>query len=283
MISKCKAAEYIEARVKNPLIDPMRQEDLLLEQANYNAYYRPMQLLDLMVSMKSGNTGAAAMYGGVRPKDEDEEEGQEQEEQAQGDQPGSGDVQEVNEPLRRGYLPGQAPTQSDNRVQISGLSVFRGSRMVGTLDSEQAQTFAMMTKSPTRKILSLPDPHSPGDDIIVSILPTRRGRIRGYFVGDTPTFDIEVNLRASVEHIRSEADYSQDFLARYIQQTCRQNMRELLEKLQKEYGADLLMLGNKLARHFPTVQEWEAYNWQERYADAEINIHVEVRMERTGI
>ena len=268
------AAEFIAARMEKPAIDPLRQEDLLLEQANYNAHYRPMQLLDLMVNIRSGSSDAAAMYGGVTPKEEESGDS------AQDEQTSGGDIPEQ---VRRGYLPGQVPIKSDNRAQICGLAVFRADRMAGALDSEQAQTFAMMTKSPARKILALPDPLSGHDDIIVSIAPTRRGRIRAYFAGDTPTFDIEVNLRASVEHIRSGAGYPQDFLAQYIEQACTQNMQELLHALQKEYGADLLGLGDKLARNFLTVQEWEAYNWRERYADAESNIHVNIRMERTGI
>jgi len=279
LISKSGAAEFIAARMENPAIDPLRQEDLLLEQANYNAYYMPMQLLDLLVNMRSDNTDAAAMYGGVAPKDEEDEDisGEDH------PQENSSGSEDIKEPVRRGYLPGQVPVKSENRAQICGLAVFRGNRMVGALDSAQVQTFAMMTKSPTRKILTLPDPLSPDDNIVVSIAPTRKGRIRGYFAGDTPTFDIEVNLRTSIEYIRDDADYEQDFLAHYIRQTCEQNMRELVATLQKEYGADLLGLGNKLVRNFLTVQKWEAFNWRERYEGAEINIHVNVRLERTDM
>jgi len=90
-------------------------------------------------------------------------------------------------------------------------------------------------------------------------------------------------LRCTLEHIRKDAGYDQNLLAEYIKQACAQNMQSLIEKLQKEFGADLLGLGNRLARNFFTIQQWDAFNWRERYPDAQININVSLDMERTGI
>jgi len=286
LISKTSAAEFIAARVENPAIDPLRQEDLLLEQANYSAYYRPMQLLDFMVSLQAKNMDAAAMYGGVAIKAKEEAqqsgppEGGGDKGGAEQDPAGSAQAQE---PTSRGYLPGRVPITGQNHTQVSGLAIFSGQRMVGALDSFETQTLAMLTRSNTRKILSLPDPGSPDDTITVSIMPTRRGKTRAYLVGDTPTFDINVHLRGNVEHISAGAGYDQDFLADYIRRECLQNMESLVDALQNQYRADLLGLGNRLARNFKTIQEWEDFGWRSRYPDADIRIHLTLTMENTGL
>lgn len=284
MISKSGAAEFISARIENPAIDPLRQEDLLLEQANESANYRPMQLLDFMAGLRSNNMDAAAMYGGVLPKDKEGQSGSQESAGEEKNQDKSGNnATEITQPVKIGYLPGQAPIASENTTQISGLAVFRGDRMVGALDSFETQTLNMMLNSQTRKILALPDPFSPDDVIVVSIFPTKKSRIRASIVEDTPHFDINVFLRCTLEHIRKDAGYDQNLLAEYIKQACAQNMQSLIEKLQKEFGADLLGLGNRLARNFFTIQQWDAFNWRERYPDAQININVSLDMERTGI
>jgi len=285
LISKTSAAEFIAARVENPAIDPLRQEDLLLEQANYSAYYRPMQLLDFMVSLQAKNMDAAAMYGGVAIKAKEESQqgsGGGGANEGGSEQDPAGQAQ-LEEPVSRGYLPGRAPLTGQNHTQVSGLAIFSGQRMVGALDSFETQILAMLTRSRTRKILSLPDPHSPDDTITVSIMPTRRGKIRAYLVEDTPTFDIYVCLRGNIEHIRARAGYDQDSLAEYIRQECLSDMESLVDALQNQYRSDLLGLGNKLARNFKTIQEWEAYGWHNRYPDADIRIHLTLTMENTGL
>jgi len=190
---------------------------------------------------------------------------------------------QAQEPTSRGYLPGRVPITGQNHTQVSGLAIFSGQRMVGALDSFETQTLAMLTRSNTRKILSLPDPGSPDDTITVSIMPTRRGKTRAYLVGDTPTFDINVHLRGNVEHISAGAGYDQDFLADYIRRECLQNMESLVDALQNQYRADLLGLGNRLARNFKTIQEWEDFGWRSRYPDADIRIHLTLTMENTGL
>ncbi|MCL2856500.1 MAG: Ger(x)C family spore germination protein [Oscillospiraceae bacterium] len=285
LISKTGAAEFIAARVENPAIDPLRQEDLLLEQANFSAYYRPMQLLDFMMSLQAKDMDAAAMYGGVAIKAK-EEAGQNSGEgggnQGGSEQDPAGQAQS-QEPVSRGYLPGRAPLTGQNHTQVSGLAIFSGQKMVGALDSFETQTLAMLTKSKTKKILNLPDPNSPDDTITVSIMPTKRGRTRAYLVGDTPTFEIDVHLRGNIEHIRAGAGYNQDALTEYVRRECLRNMEVLVDALQNQYRADLLGLGNRLARNFRTVQEWEAYGWRERYPDADIRINLTLRMENTGL
>lgn len=284
LISKCKAAEFIEARMKNPAIDPLRQEDLLLEQANYSAYYKPVQFLDLIINLKSDTADGAAMYGGIAAKDEDKSEDKKQEEASEGEKGSTADIKEA---VKAGYLPGELPLKADNASQICGLAIFHENKMVGVLDSSEAQTYAMMTKSKTRKILTLPDPLEPDSNIVVSMLPTGKSKIRGYFAGDKPAFDIDINLHCTVECVQNDTDYTSnqnyDILTEYIRQTCAKDMRELVTKLQKEYNTDLLRLGDKLAYSFPTVQEWRDYNWPERYRDAEININVSLDIDRTGI
>ena len=285
VVARGSAADFIAARIENPAIDPLRSEDLLLEQANFNASYRPMQLLDFMVSLREQNMDAAAILGGVVPPPDEEENAP-----AAGAGEGATGTQAPPTPdtptedsFRAGFLPGEAPVGFDNRAQISGLAVFSGQRMVGTLDSFETQTLNLLLRSRTRKILSLPDPDSDDDVIIVAIRPTRAARIRGYFADDTPTFDITLNLRCSVEHQRAQSQLEGDAIEQYVTQAVSENIEALLHKLQHEYHADLLGLGGKFVRNFLTVPAWEAYNWRERYPDAALNVHLNIHMERTGV
>jgi len=263
LISECKAVEFIEARIKNSPIDPLRQEELLLEQINDSAYYKPIQLLELLTNLKSDSGDGVAMYGGIAAKTD------------------------IKETVKDGYLPGEIPITSENEGQVSGLAVFRGSKMVGVLNSSEAQTYSMLTQSKTKKILTLPDPLDAESKIVVAVMPAGKNKISSSFNNGTPVFDIGVKLKCTVECIQSEIDYTldqnYDILTDYIQKSCLDNMQNLITKTQKEYNADILKLGDKLAYNFSTVSQWESYNWQEKYKEAEINLNVNLEIEHTGI
>lgn len=250
LISECTATEFIEARIKESPIDPLRQEELLLEQANNNSYYKPIQFLELLSNLESGSGDGLAMYGGANTISEDDQLG-------------------------------------ENKNQISGLAVFHGAKMVGVLNPHETQTYSMLIQSKTKKVLSLPDPLNPESIIVVEILPVGKNKIVSAINNDIPNFNIDVNLKCTVEYIHSDIDYSSpenyNILKEHIQQICREDMMQLINKVQKEYNADILKLGNKLAYHFTTIAEWERYSWSEKYEGAEINLNVNVEIARTGI
>ena len=158
--------------------------------------------------------------------------------------------------------------------------------MAGALNSREAQTFAMMTRSNTRKILTLPDPLNRAGSIVVSVLPNGKSKIRSRLTDTAPVFDITVNLNCVVENITKDTDYTSDqnhaLLTEYITRICAESMEQLVKKLQEEYNADILNLGIKLPRHFLTTRDWEEYNWEKRYKDAEIRIHVNLDIDRAG-
>ena len=282
LISECRAAEFIQARVKASPIDPLRQEELLLEQANTSAYYKPVQLLEFLTNLKSDGADVVAMYGGIAFKSEDKnssapEDGKET----------SGIDTGIKETVKDGYLPGEIPIQAENTSEISGLAVFHKAKMVGVLNSSEAQTYSMFTQGKLKKILTLPDPLKPDSDIVVSIMPASKCEIRSAIKNNIPVFDISINLVCSVESIQSEIDYTSpekyNILTEYVKGMCTEDIVSLIRKIQKEYNADILKLGDKLAYNFRTVKEWEDYNWSEKYKDAEINLTVELDIEGTGI
>lgn len=271
LVSQGTAAQFIEARINSAPIDPLRQEELLLEQANGSAYYKPMGLLELLISLRSGSGDGVAMYGGVSAGSEDTKQS----------------LADIAEPVKEGYLPSEIPLSAENQSRISGLAVFSNARMVGALDSAEAQAYSMLTQSKARVVLSLPDPIDPEYSVVASVLPAGKNKIVATINGDTPQFGISVTLKCTVECIQSQVDYTLpqnfDILTGYIQKACADSMSSLIAKAQKEFNADIFNLADKLAHNFATVQEWEAYGWPERYSGAVINLDVTLVIERTGV
>ena len=51
-----------------------------------------------------------------------------------------------------------------------------------------------------------------------------------------------------------------------------------MEKLRTEYGTDVLQLGRNVAGCFLTIDQWENYNWPERFPEADIDIRFSIEL-----
>jgi len=287
LISACTAQEFINARVENLAIDLLRQEELLLEQANKSAYYKPLQLLDFIINLQSDGADSVIMLGNIvvseekaeddkeDKKDEDKDEKSEKEdaEENNGEKEDKSEQDKTETSVKKGYLPGDMPVKADNNTQICGLAVFRRDKMVGVLDSAESQTFSMLTSNKLQKTLTLPDPYEPDKSITVSV-QRGFGKINSRIDGERPIFDIVVDLRCAVEY--APDGFDTEIAGEYIKEACAADALALIEKVQKEYNADVLKLGNKL--RFKSAEEQRAFNWREKYADAEINVIINVKM-----
>jgi hypothetical protein len=294
LISACTAQEFINARVEKPAIDLLRQEELLLEQANKSAYYKPLQLLDFIINLKSDGADSAIMYGNLAferdtaadndDENDDDDENDEDEENSEGDE-NDGDNGEKDEDnagddipygildMPKGFLPGKMPVKANNHTQICGLAVFRGDKMVGALNSAEAQTFSMLTSNKLQKTLVLPDPTETDEYITASV---QRGfsKINSRIDGERVVFDITLGLRCTIEHIPDGCEL--EMIRESVREACLSDAQALIEKVQKEFNADVLKLSNKL--RFKNIMERQAFNWREKYGDAEINVMIDVKI-----
>ena len=210
MVSAGAASDFISARVKEP--DVLRREELLLERANGGVFYRPLMLLDLMINIMSADS--AAMYAVSESEDGADDEGDGKAAEASAMAESSGKKGEPDMPVK-----------SDGKTRICGLAVFRGDKMVGTLNSSEARIFIMLTGS--------------------------KAKIKSRIEDGRPVFDI--TLLSDAENAPSLSD-----------------TRDFIEKIQREYGADILKLGNR-----PRVRNWRV-NWREKYGEAEINVSIKI-------
>ena len=59
------------------------------------------------------------------------------------------------------------------------------------------------------------------------------------------------------------------------------DMNSLIDKC-KEWGVDIFRFGRVVSPNFRTIQEWDDFNWLERFKDSVININIDFNIRRTG-
>lgn len=270
IVTKGKAADFLDK------IEPVMEKNpqRFIEQLTYAYRQTAMipsasQVQTYVTTVNNGYSEPVTYYAAIKEEDEAEES--------------KGKTSSKSE---SGFKAGDLPRKGGPNVEMIGGAAFRGEKMIGVLTGDEMRLILLLQDQFQRGYLSLPDPANP--ELFVS-LEIHRGRptvIGVDLSGDRPRIQAQITLEAELLAIQGNVDYTEPEtmprLEAAVGEHLERSMRQLVGKTQR-WESDVMGLGRHVVKHFPTVDAWEAYDWQHRYKDAQFDAEVRVTLRRFGI
>lgn len=245
--------------------------ELMTSQAENTGYFPRVSFHDFYRSTISSYGQAYACYAGVNDFKEIK----------------TGEQGEGPLKTHLNLVPGKIPRKGVVKREFIGTAVFSGDRMVGSLDGEETRYFLMVKGLFDRGIITIKDPEKPGATIPLDVRLGRKPKIKTRFAGNRPVIDIDLNIEADVGAIQSRISYENinkiNELNKALASDIKRGVEDVVKKTQKDYQSDIFYFGENFAHYFPTIEDWEKYNWSSHYPQAQVNVHVEVNIRRTGL
>ena len=272
LVARGNAVDFIKENKANIGESITKSIELMEEQSKKTSYFPDINFHEFFRDVVSPYSAPYAAYVGVNDlkklitKDE------------------GGEAKLVTE---YDYLPGDMPREGVAKREYVGTAVFDGDRMVGSLNPTETRYMLMLNGRFKRGVFTIEDKRSPGDGITVDIRLEKHPSIKVRFEDGIPVYDIKLDIEANIESIQSRVNYEKldmiDELNNQIKSHLEDGMKKTIEKAQKEIKSDVFGLGNKLAGQFPTIQEWEEYNWLSHFPESKINVDIQVTTRGTGL
>ena len=277
LVSKCSAYDLIAAEGSS-MTDMLPIDiEMVLEPDKESTIYVVQSMATIYSNYNSTYGDFFTMYGNVNhndfKKDEDES-----------DHPPD-IIGNTTSTLDDGYLPGNMPYMGNSRMEFAGAAVFKSGRMVGSLNSKECQTLALLDDEVEFTYLSFRDPKDEED--YISLL-FRKDLPTGYSTTISEDGQIDISLFISVDASlvsvqRFDSNYSNDIDAKnqlkdYIENSMEERSDSLIDKLQHEYEADIMQIGRKVSKNFLTIQEWEEFHWTDQFKNANITVEYNVNL-----
>lgn len=273
IICRGKAKDIIEKN--NPMLElsPTKQFELVNKLSQSHGLYQTTQFQDFYEDTKSlsicPNIPLVALHeGGLETAKPGPEKG--------------GEIQ-----LGK-YTAGEVPIAGGNQAQIMGSAVFRVDKMVGVLDGQETRYYMMLRGTFRNGTISIQDPLA--DKPIPAGLLVHRTQNKYRTSIDqngNVAIDVDIYLEPEIIGLFSGINYEspdykpilEEAFSKYIEQGCRQ----LLRRSQEEFKADIFGFGYQVKHHFWTMQQWQAFDWLQRYPEAQVNVTVHTKIRRTGL
>lgn len=248
-----------------PVLDPLPGEAIagLMDQADRVSFVYPVRLFEFARGLLSPRTDVALPYvGRVDPV--------------------TNHVPPDFRPQPFLGSPGEnAPL--DTQIQLMGMAIFKGPRMIGLLTERDGSGLRWIYGG-AKSTLSIPHPEVPGAYIVGNTVRSSTKR-SAKLDGDRLILTIEISASMDAWGLATLQpmllDKHLEAVNRGFAESIETHVRRTMERLQ-EFKADIFGFGEELYRSSPEDWQKVAPVWDDVYAAAELDIHIDVMLRRTG-
>lgn len=183
---------------------------------------------------------------------------------------------------------GEFPRTGGNPVEVAGAAVFRGDRMVGTLNVDQTAALLALRGEMGKVYATLPSPSVPGDVITMRYHQENKPQYRARWSGGRPAVGVRLQFEGEVLSAPPATNPASPPERRALEQYIARYGREhfyapLIRQVYGEWGADPVGFGQLFRSRFPTFDAWLSYDWPDRVRDLQVTVETELFIRRYGM
>ena len=185
-----------------------------------------------------------------------------------------------------GFKAGDIPRSGGNSLEFAGTALFSGDKMVGTLSTTETRMLAMLLGRYTHGFLNVEDPLDPKSSANINLRLGSKPDLKVELVEERPVIHVRILLEGDISSIGSGINYEEEdylrLLEAQINKVYQQEMLNLIKRTQ-ELNSDAAGFGYYLRPAFQSNKEYEDYQWNNKYGQAEVFVEVKTKIRRTGL
>ncbi|MDO4618692.1 MAG: Ger(x)C family spore germination protein [Clostridia bacterium] len=180
---------------------------------------------------------------------------------------------------------GEIKTESEIKTETAGIAIFKDGKMIASAGAKEAEIYNIVSGSYTKSEVSYPDKGSRDNEIAVMQTLAKKPVIKVDISGEIPRIYVGLNFEADLRTV-SEAYMIEADIENFEEQTeiaIKEAVKSFLYKTSTEYKSDIVGFGSYVKRKFSSFDDFEKYDWQEKYENAEFNVEVDFKLRRSGL
>lgn len=167
---------------------------------------------------------------------------------------------------------------------IVGTAIFKKDKMIGNIDLEETRVLLWLSRKIQRSTVSI-KPEENENEVIM--MPTSGSvRFKPQIINNQWIMNIQIQVAASI--IQNETFLSllqEDVITKLekgLENKLRDRISKTLEKIQKEYQADVVGFGRRFHQKYP--EQWKKVkdHWDEKFPEVDVKLSVNATIKRSG-
>ncbi|MEE0943848.1 MAG: Ger(x)C family spore germination protein [Clostridia bacterium] len=183
------------------------------------------------------------------------------------------------------YKAGEIKVDGDIKTQTCGMAIFRDGKMIAEAGAVETELYNILTGNYIKSEITYYDKNAPEIPIAVVQSQQRMPDINVDISGKVPKVRVKLYLEADLRTVSQDyiVEQEMDNFEEQVEEEIEISAREFLHKTATEYQSDIVGFGRFIKHNFKSFDEFELYNWQERYPKAEFDVDVDFHLRRSGL
>lgn len=161
----------------------------------------------------------------------------------------------------------------------TGLAVFKDDKLIGELNSIETLSFLATENKVNGFLVSIPDLEDPNSYIDIYLTPTTKTSIDVKIVNGSPYAKLKYNFSGRIYSMSDDSKYLDPKVIEKVSVSCSSYLETIfsnyLYKISKDLKADINGFGKLAKSNFLTLEDFNNYNWHEKYKDIFFDVSVE--------
>lgn len=175
----------------------------------------------------------------------------------------------------------------NKEFDVSGCAVFYKDKMVGELNEYDTQILKMIKEEREKEKYVVSIPLKEEETISIELMDVRK-KYNVDLVDGKAVIDVKMDIDVALSEINARnfnciEKKSREEITKYIELYISEEASALIDKLQSEYGSDVIGLGHLLTRSQDKQLQDIGNKWNDTFKEAKVNIKPHVHIRYTGL
>ena len=166
-----------------------------------------------------------------------------------------------------------------------GIAVFKDDKLRGELTATETICHLLINNDIDSCIISVDNPYKESsgnteEKIEISLTPVKKAKVSVKIEDNIPHISVKIDVRASILTLENNINYEEkDVLEKFSDVTkdyIEEQFNNYFDKISKEYETDIDCFSTKALAYFPTINDWNNYNWSEKFKDAKFDVDINI-------
>lgn len=287
IIAKESSSKYLESSTSSLEQVLTKYYDIFPHSSEYTGYTSNIILGDFYDTLINKNVGSTAILGTISGSSEDSSEqksssseGESSESSSSSSKSESSDETSnvTNASTVEDLDSGEPTIDGDRGTENIGLCVFKNDIYIGDLTPMETLCYSLLKDEVDNFLVTIPNPFDENTKISISVDALSSTQISIDTSSDNPKIKITFNLTAKATTGIDKLNYSDfqviDTLNSALKDYLSTQISNYLYKTSKEFKVDINRFDKIVKRNFLTTQDYQNYNWGQKYENSEFDINV---------
>lgn len=289
VISTCPASDYLSNIKPNLEKITTNYYETFSITNKFTGYFPDVTVGEFFNTLSDGCCGGTAILGGLnesaRKKSENSESSEKSESSDNSERTILSEKDESVVTNPEDLTAGSSSIQGKRGTENIGIAVFDTDKLCGKLTATETICHLLIENKVDSSVISIDNPFQNGnakEKIELSISPITKSHINVNIEDNIPNIYLEINIQASILTLEDNIEYEEtetlDKFSSATENYLEKDFSNYFNKISKELCTDIDCFSYKALAHFNTKQEWENYNWKEKFKSAKFHTNIKVNI-----